>query len=100
MEQATNEKAGAFAGALEAMALAHSARPPLAPLHTPTIGTRAGPGNDAQALVIHDLLGLTERPPKPAKAYADLLGIITWAAEAVVADVERGEFPDSDHSYS
>ena len=53
-----------------------------------------------RCLVIHDLLGLTEKPPKLAKAYADLRGTITEAVEAFVADVERGEFPDSDHSYS
>ena len=50
--------------------------------------------------MIHDLLGLTEKPPKLAKAYADLRGTITEAVEAFVADVERGEFPDDDHSYS
>ena len=59
-----------------------------------------GPGCDAQVLVIHDLLGLTEKPPKLAKAYADLRGTITQAVEALVADVERGEFPDTEHSYS
>ena len=100
MEQATQlEKAGAFAVVLEAMP-ADLGEEISRSLQIPTIGIGAGPGCDAQVLVIHDLLGLTERPPKLAKAYADLRGTITEAVEAFVADVERGEFPDSDHSYS
>ena len=100
MEQATQlEKAGAFAVVLEAMP-ADLGEEISRSLQIPTIGIGAGPGCDAQVLVINDLLGLTERPPKLAKAYADLRGIITGAVEAFVADVERGEFPDSDHSYS
>ena len=100
MEQATQlEKAGAFAVVLEAMP-ADLGEEISRSLQIPTIGIGAGPGCDAQVLVIHDLLGLTEKPPKLAKAYADLRGTITEAVEAFVADVERGEFPDSDHSYS
>ena len=50
--------------------------------------------------MIHDLLGLTEKPPKLAKAYADLRGTMTKAVEVFIADVERGEFPDTEHSYT
>jgi 3-methyl-2-oxobutanoate hydroxymethyltransferase len=100
MEQATQlEKAGAFAVVLEAMP-ADLGEEISRSLQIPTIGIGAGPGCDAQVLVIHDLLGLTEKPPKLAKAYADLRRTITEAVEAFVGDVDRGEFPDSDHSYS
>jgi 3-methyl-2-oxobutanoate hydroxymethyltransferase len=100
MEQATQlEKAGAFAVVLEAMP-ADLGEEISRSLQIPTIGIGAGPGCDAQVLVIHDLLGLTEKPPKLAKAYADLRGTMTEAVEAFIADVERGEFPDTDHSYS
>lgn len=100
MEQATQlEKAGAFAVVLEAMP-ADLGEEISRSLQVPTIGIGAGPGCDAQVLVIHDLLGITEKPPKLAKAYADLRGTITGAAQSFIADVERGEFPDVDHSYS
>jgi 3-methyl-2-oxobutanoate hydroxymethyltransferase len=100
MEQAAQlEKAGAFAIVLEAMP-ADLGEEISRSLQIPTIGIGAGAGCDAQVLVIHDLLGLTEKPPKLAKAYADLRGTMTEAVEAFIADVERGEFPDTEHSYS
>ena len=100
MEQATQlEKAGAFAVVLEAMP-ADLGEEISRSLQVPTIGIGAGPGCDAQVLVIHDLLGITEKPPKLAKAYADLRGTITEAAQAFMADVEQGAFPDTDHSYT
>jgi len=72
LEQAhAMEKAGAFAIVLEAIPAEVAARIS-GELHIPTIGIGAGPGCDAQVLVINDLLGLTEHPPKLAKAYADL----------------------------
>jgi 3-methyl-2-oxobutanoate hydroxymethyltransferase len=100
LEQAhAMEKAGAFAIVLEAMPAEAAARISQE-LHIPTIGIGAGPHTDAQVLVINDLLGLTERPPKLAKAYADLRDTITDAVTAFVADVEAGTFPDADHTYS
>lgn len=66
----------------------------------PTIGIGAGPGCDAQVLVITDLLGLSdEKPPKFVKRYADLHAEITRAVEAFASEVEGGEFPDAEHSY-
>ncbi len=100
MEQAQQlEKAGAFAIVLEAMP-ADLAEDIHGALQIPTIGIGAGPSCDAQVLVINDLLGLTERPPKLAKAYANLREAITEAAGAFQRDVESGSFPDADHSYS
>jgi 3-methyl-2-oxobutanoate hydroxymethyltransferase len=93
------EKAGAFAIVLEAMPAELGAEI-TSSLQIPTIGIGAGPGTDAQVLVVNDLLGITERPPKLAKAYADLRGTITQAVSAFARDVESGAFPDEDHSYS
>jgi 3-methyl-2-oxobutanoate hydroxymethyltransferase len=100
LEQAVQlEKSGAFSIVLEAMP-AELAQEITASLQIPTIGIGAGPSCDAQVLVINDLLGLTEKPPKLAKAYANLRGVITEAVEAFQRDVAAGTFPDEDHSYS
>ncbi|MGH2594876.1 MAG: 3-methyl-2-oxobutanoate hydroxymethyltransferase [Actinomycetota bacterium] len=100
LEQATQlEKAGAFSIVLEAMP-ADLGEEISRSLQIPTIGIGAGAGCDAQVLVVHDLLGITEKPPKLAKAYADLRGTMTSAVEAFVADVESGAFPDAAHTYS
>lgn len=93
------EKAGAFAVVLEAVP-AETAASITGALHVPTIGIGAGPSCDAQVLVITDLLGLSEKPPKLAKAYADLRSTIAAAAETFAREVEAGVFPDADHSYS
>jgi 3-methyl-2-oxobutanoate hydroxymethyltransferase len=66
----------------------------------PTIGIGAGAGTDAQVLVINDLLGINEKPPKLAKKYADLRAVMTEAVTSFVHDVEAGTFPDTEHSYS
>lgn len=98
-EAAGLEKAGAFAVVLEAVP-AETAASITAALHVPTIGIGAGPSCDAQVLVITDLLGLSEKPPKLAKAYADLRSTISQAAAAFAREVEDGTFPDTEHSYS
>jgi 3-methyl-2-oxobutanoate hydroxymethyltransferase len=99
LEQAHSlEKAGAFAIVLEGMPtdLGTSIT---AELHIPTIGIGAGPGTDAQVLVINDLLGLNEHEPKFARPYADLRRVIIDAVTAFARDVEDGTFPDEEHSY-
>jgi 3-methyl-2-oxobutanoate hydroxymethyltransferase len=93
------EKAGAFSMVLEAMPAELGAEI-TAGLHVPTIGIGAGPSTDAQVLVIHDLLGINETVPKLAKKYADLRSVTSDAVKAFVSDVESGDFPDADHSYS
>lgn len=92
------EKAGAFSIVLEAIP-AELAREITARLQIPTIGIGAGPHCDAQVLVLTDLLGLSERVPKLAKAYADLRGAIATAARAFAEEVAAGAFPDEAHTY-
>lgn len=92
------EKAGAFSIVLEAMPADLGAEITRT-LQIPSIGIGAGPGTDAQVLVIHDLLGLSERLPRFAKAYANLRDEIGEAARSFAREVEAGTFPDRDHSY-
>jgi len=85
--------AGAFAVVLEGvpMDLAHEITEML-PI--PTIGIGAGPYCDGQILVIHDILGLSERyAPKFAKRYADLQGVISQAVNTYISEVRGGAFP-------
>lgn len=92
------EKAGAFSIVLEAIP-AELGGEISRSVAIPTIGIGAGPECDGQVLVVHDLLGLSERLPKLARAYADLTGQIDAAARAFASDVESGAFPDDEHSY-
>jgi len=92
------QKAGAFAIVVEGVPSDLGAEITRT-LQIPTIGIGAGPGTDAQVLVVHDLLGLSERLPRFAKAYADLRREIGDAARAFAGEVEAGTFPDESHAY-
>ncbi|HRR32577.1 MAG TPA: 3-methyl-2-oxobutanoate hydroxymethyltransferase [Kiritimatiellia bacterium] len=66
----------------------------------PVIGVGAGPACDGQMLVMHDMLGLTERPPKFAKPYAALAATMRDAFAAYAAEVQSGSFPAPEHCYA
>jgi len=94
------EEAGAFALVLECVPSALAAQVS-ASLSIPTIGIGAGPGCDAQVLVVHDLIGFGSGPaPKFVKRYADVGDQIAKAAKDFASDVASGSYPDEDHSYS
>jgi 3-methyl-2-oxobutanoate hydroxymethyltransferase len=87
------EQAGAFAIVLECIPAAVAAQITAA-LTIPTIGIGAGAGCDGQILVFHDLLGLTgQRPPRHAKAYADLGNVVVDAVTRYRDEVRQGIFP-------
>jgi len=66
----------------------------------PVIGCGSGPGCDGQILIAPDILGLTQgRGPKFAKSYASLADSTVQAFNEYAKDVQRGQFPDTDHSY-
>jgi 3-methyl-2-oxobutanoate hydroxymethyltransferase len=92
------QAAGIFALVLEAVP-AELGKKITASIDIPTIGIGAGPNCDAQVLVWHDFLGITERVPKFVKRYADLGPIITNAARSFAAEVASGTYPDEGHSY-
>ena len=62
-------------------------------LSIPTIGIGAGHNCDAQVLVWTDLMGLTPKPPKFARAYKDLRSEMIAGVRSWIADVENGAFP-------
>lgn len=92
------EKAGAFSIVLEGVP-AELGRQITEGSQIPTIGIGAGPHCDGQVLVVNDLLGLSPRLPKLAKAYAGLRTAIADAARAYARDVADGTFPDEAHTY-
>ena len=93
------EAAGCFALVLESIpnpvANAITAR-----VRIPTIGIGAGPGTDGQVLVLHDLIGLTEAPPRFAFRRAEVGSAIGQAVSAFRRDVEAGTFPGALHSFT
>jgi len=94
------EQAGAFSIVLEGMPSQLAARI-TKELRIPTIGIGAGPGTDAQVLVLHDMLGLTTgKAPKFVKRYANLAEEIARAATTYADEVRTGKFPGPEHEYS
>ena len=93
------QAAGVFAIVLEAIPAALATQI-TATLSIPTIGIGAGSGCDAQVLVWTDLVGITEKIPKLAKAYRNLRKEIAGAASEFARDVANGDFPTKEQSFS
>lgn len=92
------ERAGCFAIVLEKIPM-EVAKIVTEKLKIPTIGIGAGPYCDGQILVLHDMLGLSEKKFKFVKRYADLLTIIKKAVKEYLEEVKKGEFPKEEHSF-
>ncbi|GAB6947707.1 3-methyl-2-oxobutanoate hydroxymethyltransferase [Vulcanisaeta sp. JCM 16161] len=90
------QEAGAFAIVIE-MVPASVAKAVTESVKIPTICIGAGPHCDGQILVLHDVLGLTERPPSFAKRYVDLASVIRDAVAKYVNEVRSGEFPSPEY---
>lgn len=93
------EAAGAFSVILEGIPASIAQKISQA-LAIPTIGIGAGPDCDGQILVLHDMLGLTDRHvPKFVKQYAQLSQTAVKAVESYASEVSQGTFPDESHCY-
>ncbi len=68
-------------------------------LRIPVIGIGAGPGTDAQVLVMHDMLGLTEHSARFVQNFMAGSASIQDALRAFVQAVKAGEYPRPEHSY-
>lgn len=69
-------------------------------LPIPVIGIGAGPDCSGQVLVLHDLLGLSPRPPRFVRNFMEGSTDIAAAVRCFVEAVKRGTFPDPElHAY-
>jgi len=94
------EEAGVFSIALE-MVTSEVAKIISESISVPTIGIGSGKNCDGQVLVIHDMLGMYDKlKPKFVKKYLSLSKDITNALESYRKDVESGQFPAEEHSFS
>ncbi len=93
------EKAGAFSLVLE-LVPAELAQRVTQALSIPVIGIGAGVNCDAQVLVWTDLMGITAKPPKLAKAYRNLRSEMLAAAKEFSEDVRGGVFPGPENTFN
>lgn len=68
-------------------------------LMIPVIGIGAGPGTDAQVLVLYDMLGFSPRIPKFTKNFLADTGDVQLALQAYANAVRNGDFPLPEHSF-
>lgn len=69
-------------------------------LEIPVIGIGAGAGTDAQVLVLHDLLGLSDHTPRFVRNFMSGANSIPEALSAYREAVKSGEFPAKEHAFS
>lgn len=92
------QQAGAFAIVLELIPSELATRITKA-LAIPTIGIGAGVHCDGQVIVLHDLIGITEHPPKFVRKYMDSRAGILRAVRKYTRDVRERTFPGPEHGY-
>jgi 3-methyl-2-oxobutanoate hydroxymethyltransferase len=93
------QSAGAAAILLEAVP-AEVAQAVVTATDVPVIGCGAGPACHGHVVVTHDILGLTERPPKFAPRLGDLASPLLASFRQYVADVTSGAYPAAEHAYA
>jgi 3-methyl-2-oxobutanoate hydroxymethyltransferase len=71
-----------------------------AKLDIPVIGIGAGAGTDAQVLVLHDLLGLSEHTARFVENFMEGQPTIQGALTRLVDAVKSGEYPREEHTYT
>ncbi|MFV0478402.1 MAG: 3-methyl-2-oxobutanoate hydroxymethyltransferase [Parahaliea sp.] len=78
---------------------AHLAADISAKLDIPVIGIGAGVGTDAQVLVLHDLLGLSDHQPRFVHNFMAGQSSVQAALRAFVDAVRTGRYPAEEHAY-
>jgi 3-methyl-2-oxobutanoate hydroxymethyltransferase len=93
------QAAGVFAIVVELVPADLAARI-TAELTIPIIGIGAGVNCDAQVLVWTDLMGITKKAPKLAKAYRNLRAEMLAATTEFADDVRNSQFPTEAQSFN
>ncbi len=65
----------------------------------PVLGCGAGPSCHGHVVVLHDLLGLSDKTPRFVDKIADLPAVISQAVRTYVADVGGRRYPEPRHLY-
>jgi 3-methyl-2-oxobutanoate hydroxymethyltransferase len=68
-------------------------------LDIPVIGIGAGPKTDGQVLVLHDMLGISQKLPKFSKSFLTHNDSIQEAIACYGEEVRQGIFPDEQHCF-
>jgi 3-methyl-2-oxobutanoate hydroxymethyltransferase len=93
------EKAGCFAIILEKIPAKLGARV-TKELKIPIIGIGAGSGVDGQVLVLHDMLGITQKfSPRFLRRYHNLSEEIKGSVQTYIVDVKKLDFPNEREQY-
>jgi 3-methyl-2-oxobutanoate hydroxymethyltransferase len=92
LEARNLQKAGGFSMVLENME-AETAKAITESLSVPTIGIGSGGGVTGQVQVLHDLLGLSDKPPPFARSFTNLREEALRGVKAYVEAVRGGKFP-------
>jgi 3-methyl-2-oxobutanoate hydroxymethyltransferase len=93
------EEAGCFGVVLEKIP-AQLATEVTQKLKIPTIGIGAGNGVDGQVLVLHDMLGITQKfSPRFLRRYHNLSEEIKGSVQAYIKDVKNLSFPNDREQY-
>ncbi|MCD6111784.1 MAG: 3-methyl-2-oxobutanoate hydroxymethyltransferase [Bacteroidales bacterium] len=93
------EKAGCFAIVLEKIPAALGTEVANT-VKIPVIGIGAGNGVDGQVLVLHDMLGITQKfSPRFLRRYNNLAEQIKFSVSAYINDVKSGSFPNEREQY-
>jgi 3-methyl-2-oxobutanoate hydroxymethyltransferase len=67
--------------------------------HVPVIGCGAGPACHGHVVVTHDMLGLTERPPRFVPDIGDIATPLLACFGEYVRQVRDGTYPAAEHGY-
>ncbi len=93
------EDAGCFGIVLEKIPASLAAKV-TEKLKIPTIGIGAGSGVDGQVLVLHDMLGLTQKfSPRFLRRYHNLSEEIKGSVQSYIGDVKATDFPNDREQY-